>query len=61
MLDVRTQDVTIISNSTGEDVTEQYALLMTQDEKERKDKQQKERDKKRLIKDYVKTKEGILL
>lgn len=46
MLDVRTQDVTIISNSTGEDVTEQYALLMTQDEKERKDKQQKERDKK---------------
>ena len=48
MLDVRTQDVTIISNSTGEDVTEQYALLMTQDEKERKDKQQKERDKKDL-------------
>jgi len=46
MLDVKTQDVTIISNSTGEDVTEQYALLMTQDEKERKDKQQKERDKK---------------
>lgn len=45
MLDVRTQDITILCNSTGEDITKQIALLMTQEEKKKKDDERKEKDK----------------
>lgn len=45
MLNVRTQNITIVDNITGEDVTEQYALLMTQEEKDSKPQKQKEREK----------------
>lgn len=45
MLNVRTQNITIVDNITGEDVTKQYALLMTQEEKDSKPQKQKEREK----------------
>lgn len=60
MLNVRTQNITIVDNITGEDVTEQYYGVTSKSEKEQIEKA-KEASVKKIYKRLSKNEKGYLL